>query len=296
MTNYFLYFVTACFWGGSFIAIKPLVEVVPPVYAAALRVLIAVVFLVGLLPFLKVPYFHFGRARYRIALTGQFAFTIPFALLFWGEQRISPGLAGILNGTVPLFVFLIGAVVTPGAEVVNKRRVAGLLFGLVGLVVIFYPQLVDVSANSLEGTIAVTFMAVAYAISTLLNRGLFTGHPEVHPFTNLFQQLGSSLVVILPLAYVVSGPLPELAPTHYSMVLASSLYLGVGSTSIAFVLFYKLIQSWGAVRASTVTYLIPLAALFFDFLMNQVKPSGSETLGVLIVTIGVVTLNWPNKK
>ncbi|MBY0451551.1 MAG: DMT family transporter, partial [Bdellovibrionaceae bacterium] len=96
--NVALYIIVAAFWGGSFIAIKPLVEVMPPMYAAALRIAIAVLFLVIALPVLKAPLFIRSPIKKRIWLTGQFAFTLPFALLFWGEQRIAPGLAGILNG------------------------------------------------------------------------------------------------------------------------------------------------------------------------------------------------------
>lgn len=293
--NAIIYIIVACFWGGSFIAIKPLVEVMPPMYAAALRIGIAVLFLALALPVLKTPLLVRSKIKKRIWLTGQFAFTLPFALLFWGEQRIAPGLAGILNGTVPLFVFALGAIFTPKVEAINTRRVLGLLFGLVGLIVIFYPQIIESRDNSLIGTIAVTLMAVSYAISALLNRSIFTGNPEVHPFTNLFQQLLASLVVLGPVA-ILFNTWPTLEPQHSTMMLASTLYLGVGSTSIAFMLYYRLIRSWGAIRASTVTYIIPIAALGFDFVINHTQPALSELLGVLIVTVGVLALNWPQRR
>lgn len=290
--NALLYIIVAAFWGGSFIAIKPLVEVIPPMYAAALRIAIAVVFLTLMLPLMKTPLLIRTPIKKRIWLTGQFAFTVPFALLFWGEQRIAPGLAGILNGTVPLFVFALGAIFTPKAEAINTRRVVGLLFGILGLIVIFYPQIAASEGNSLLGTVAVTLMAVSYAVSTLMNRSIFTGNTEVHPFTNLFQQLLASLCVLGPLA-LLFNTWPTIDPKDYTMLATSTLYLGVGSTSIAFVLFYRLIKAWGAVRASTVTYVIPVAALFFDFIINHKAPSLSEAAGVLIVTAGVVILNWP---
>ncbi len=293
--NIALYILVAGFWGGSFIAIKPLVEVMPPMYAAALRIAIAVLFLALALPVLKAPLFIRTSVKKRIWLTGQFAFTLPFALLFWGEQRIAPGLAGILNGTVPLFVFALGAIFTPKAEPINARRVLGLLFGITGLIVIFYPQIMESQSNSLLGTVAVTLMSASYAVSALMNRSIFIGSPEIHPFTNLFQQLLASLCVLGPIA-ILFNSWPTIEPKDYPMVMTSTLYLGVGSTSIAFVMFYRLIKAWGAVRASTVTYIIPIAALLFDFLINRTQPVFSELSGVLIVTAGVIILNWPSRR
>lgn len=294
--NILLFILVACFWGGSFIAIKPLVEIVPSFTAATLRVGVAVVFLSVFLPLIKIPLKVDRKILGRVILTGQFAFAIPFALLFWGERLISPGLAGVLNGTVPLFVFILGALFTPGIEEIHFRKVIGLLVGLLGVIIIFYPQLQISESNSLFGAFAVLLMSVSYAISGLLNRGLFTQNPNLHPFTNLFFQLCSGTVTLIPLALLVDG-VPEIASWRpMPLVLSTTLYLGIGSTSIAFVMFYRLIRLWGAVRASTVTYIIPPAALCFDFLINRHSPHFNEVIGVIVVTVGVITLNWPSQK
>lgn len=293
--NIFLFILVACLWGGSFIAIKPLVEIVPAFTAATLRVTFAVIFLSVFLPLIKIPLKVERKILPRVLLTGQFAFAIPFALLFWGERLISPGLAGVLNGTVPLFVFILGTIFTPGIEAIHFRKIAGLLVGLAGVILIFYPELKMTQSSSLSGAIAVLMMSVAYAISGLLNRGLFTKHPSLHPFTNLFFQLCSGSMTLIPLSLIVDGVPKVLEWKPISTVLCSAFYLGIASTSIAFVIFYRLIKLWGAVRASTVTYIIPPAALILDFLINGHSPSANEVGGILIVTIGVITLNWPAK-
>lgn len=295
MLNIVLFILVACFWGGSFIAIKPLVEIIPSFTAATMRVSVAVLFLSVFLPLLKIPLRMERKIWGRVFLTGQFAFALPFALLFWGEHLISPGLAGVLNGTVPLFVFILGAIFTPGVEKIHFRKVLGLLVGLLGVIIIFLPQLKVSESNSLFGALAVLMMAVSYAISGLMNRSLFTQNPGLHPFTNLFFQLCSGMMTLIPLALTIDGIPQVSAWSPVSVVVWSSLYLGIGSTSIAFVMFYRLIKLWGAVRASTVTYIIPPAALVFDFLINSHVPHANELVGVVIVTLGVITLNWPAK-
>lgn len=293
--NAFYYVLVACFWGGSFIAIKPLVEVIPPLLAAWLRIAVAVLFLTAFLPLIKVRLGVRGTIKFRLWFIGQFAFTIPFALLFWGERLISPGLAGILNGTVPLYVFFLGLVFYPGIESITRRKILGLILGMIGLIIIFYPQIVASQTHSLLGTIAVSLMSVSYAISGLMNRNVFKNHPEIHPFTNLYQQILAAMIVLLPVSISFEG-LPDFNENLFRVnTILSILYLAIGSTSIAFVLFYKLIWAWGVVRASTVTYLIPVAALSFDFIINQTSPAMNESFGVLAVTAGVVILNWPKK-
>lgn len=293
--NILLFILVACFWGGSFIAIKPLIEIVPSFTAATLRIVVAVLFLIVFLPLIKIPLKIERKILGRVLLTGQFAFAIPFALLFWGERLISPGLAGVLNGTVPLFVFIFGAIFTPGIESINFRKISGLVVGLAGVIIIFFPQLQMSESNSLAGTFAVLMMSVSYAVSGLLNRGLFTQNPRLHPFTNLFFQLCSGAITLIPLSLAVDGA-PQMSTwTPTMVVLWSTLYLGIGSTSVAFVIFYRLIKLWGAVRASTVTYIIPPAALLFDLLINKHIPHLNELIGVLVVTIGVIALNWPSR-
>jgi drug/metabolite transporter (DMT)-like permease len=295
--NFILFILIACFWSGSFIAIQPLVRAMPPLTAGALRIGVAVVFLTILLPIMRLPFSIPKSIRLRIWFTGVVAFSIPFAFLFWGEKSISPGLAGILNGTVPIWVFILGLIFTPQAEVVTTRKILGLLSGIGGVVAIFLPKLllghVD---NSLLGTIAVALMASSYGASVLMNRTLFLKNPNLNPFVNLYNQLIAAFIVLFLIAVVIEGfPHPE-NWQPFATVIAAEFYLGCVSTSIAFMMFYHLIRKWGSVRAATVTYVIPAVTLVFDLVINSHAPSLSDFLGVLGVTIGVIILNLPQRR
>jgi drug/metabolite transporter (DMT)-like permease len=267
--NYLLFILIACFWSGSFIAIQPLVQVMPPLMAGALRIGVAVVFLSILLPIVRIPISIPREMRSRVWLTGVFAFSIPFSLLFWGEKAISPGLAGILNGTVPIWVFILGMIFTPRAEPLTKQKIFGLLSGIGGVVAIFLPKLLQGHVdNSLLGTIAVAFMAASYGTSVLMNRSLFQKNIALNPFVNLYHQLIAAFIVLFIVAVLFEGmPHPgDWQPLR--TVIYAEFYLGCVSTSIAFMMFYHLIRKWGSVRAATVTYVIPAVTLIFDLLIN----------------------------
>ncbi|MDH4466485.1 MAG: DMT family transporter [Bacteriovoracaceae bacterium] len=250
-------------------------------------------YLFFILPQQKISYRIPKKARVIFWLNGLFAFTIPFSLLFWGEKSVSAGLAGVLNGTVPLWAFILGAIFTPGREPIVFKKVSGLILGLVGVICIFLPKLAgELGVDpSLWGGFAITMMALSYATSSLINREIFSNYKQMHPFTNLFHQLVAGLVGLIILALMFEG-IPDVNLWRpYSTVIWASLYLGVGSTCIAFMCFYHLIKVWGPIQATTVTYLVPAITLLFDVLLNHTVLKMNELLGLILVTLGVIILN-----
>jgi drug/metabolite transporter (DMT)-like permease len=73
----------------------------------------------------------------------------------------------------------------------------------------------------------------------------------------------------------------------------SIVYLGVFSTALAFLIYFHLIREWGAVRASAVTYMAPIIAVFWDYVFFRNVPDRFEIVGVLAVLSGVVLLHAP---
>ena len=103
-----LFILLFLIWGCSFVAIKFALMGFPPFLAAALRMLVSIGGL-SLFYLLLGKKFRVPREMIvRVWVAGLFMIGFPFALLFWGEQYISAGLAGIINGTVPVWIFIFG--------------------------------------------------------------------------------------------------------------------------------------------------------------------------------------------
>jgi len=280
------------FWGGSFVAIKFVVREFPPVFGAMLRVGVALLILTALFKIsgrsVRVPF----KTRWKMWVAGLFAQGLPFSLLFWGECRISPGLAGIINGTVPIWTFILGIAAT-GLESFSARKFSGLCLGFFGIAVIFYPLIAfGGTRGEIFGTCAVFLMAISYAIGTLLNRALLSGKVQADFRANLYHQHCASLAfLIIVSAMLERWPAPR-ALISSSPALVSVLYLGLFSTAAAWLIYYHLIREWGAVHASTVTYLVPIMALFWDFVLFRNTPHVSELIGVLAILSGVVLIQF----
>jgi len=161
----------------------------------------------------------------------------------------------------------------------------GIFLGLCGIILIFTPtfQLHDLRSSSLWGTVAVVAMAISYAASIIMNRRLLSGEKKVDIYTNAFHQLLSSLIFLLIIALILEGPDNIFLAGASTEAIISCLYLGIFSTSIAWLIFYHLITIWGAVRTSTTTYVIPIMAIALDFFFFGEKPKLVTIIGMLIV-------------
>jgi drug/metabolite transporter (DMT)-like permease len=82
---------------------------------------------------------------------------------------------------------------------------------------------------------------------------------------------------------------------HATSALLASVYLGVVSTAIAFLMYYHLIREWGVVRASSVTYIAPIIALFWDFVFFRNEPGLFEGIGITAILCGVVLIQLTKK-
>jgi len=290
-----LFGLLAAFWGGSFVAIKFAVLVFPSTFSAMLRVFVALAVLAGLFLYQRRDLRVSFPVLRRMWLAGLFAQGLPFALLFWGEKRISPGLAGIINGTVPIFAFVFGLLL-PQGESFTRRKSAGLLAGFAGIAVICSPMLTfGGSRGELAGTAAVFLMAVCYAIGSLMTRSILSGSAKADFRANAFHQNCASAAFLFAVS-LFAEPWPSAGKVLSAPVaIVAILYLGVISTALAFLIYFHLIREWGAVRASAVTYVAPIFAVFWDYVFFRNVPNLSEIAGVVLVFSGVVLLHSPAK-
>jgi len=286
--NRILFPLLACFWGGSFVAIKAVVTDVPPVSGAAMRALIALAALILIYGVRGMAFRVPRRDAVRLWIAGLFSQSFPFMLLFWGETKVAPGLAGILNGTVPLWTLVIGLVLLRDVEAFTRRKAAGLGLGLAGIAVIFYPAIRFGGApGEFEGTLALVGMAACYGMGIVLTRRLQAGAAKIPFQASVFQQQLSAAASLALIACVLNGPASLWAPWT-PKAFGAAVYLGVCSTALGFLIFYHLISAWDAVRASAVTYLVPFVGLVLDFLFYGRIPKNNEIVGVFIVVAGVV--------
>jgi len=286
--------ILAIIWGGAFVAIKISVHSFPPVSAAAIRLIIATAFVYllyrGMGHSLRLP----PGAIWRVWLAGLFTIGFPFALVFWGEQSIAAGLAGVINGTVPIWttctLFVLHAF-EGRAKQYRKQVWAGVALGFVGMMVIFYPELQDSEHRSeFWGTVAVVGMALCYAISNVMNGFILKSDRKkgaISISANIVQQHFISMLFLVGLAIALEpSPQEWISETQWQGWVAI-FFLAIISGAVALMIYYWLIRELGSIRTAAVTYLIPVASLLLDYLMIGTIPGLFEIIGTCVILLGV---------
>lgn len=275
----------ALIWGASFLFIKLAVRDMSPEMMLLVRSASGFITLAVIVAAMGRPLFGAGwRTRlYSFAFMAITNAVIPWVAIGWGEERISSGLASILNATTTLWTAVLIYWVVP-SERPSPLNYAGVLIGFVGVILLVYPDLAAHGVTgSFFGAMAVVLAAISYAVNALYQRRKMR---DVSIFEVSLGQLAASVLFAIPLAA------PTLPHMHLQPIsLAAVLALGAGGTGIAYLLYYYVMNTLGAVRAAGVTLLVPITAVFWGVVLLGESLSVSIVAGMLVILAGVVLTN-----
>lgn len=275
-------------WGASFLLIKVGVAEMTPLQLIAVRVGTAAIALVATL-YLTGRRLPGDRAtQLKLVVVGLFNIAVPFFLITWGEQSIDSGLATVLNATVPLFSLVI-AHFALADEQITPFKVLGLAAGFIGVVILASRSVaVEVAANnSLVGQLAVLGASLSYACTTVFVRRSLR---QLKPMVVSTGATLSAALVILVVTLLVDG-LPDFGAISLTANL-SVLTLGLVNTYIAFLIYYWIIDTWGATRATLVTYIMPPVGLTLGVIFLAEVLDVTLIVGAVLIVAGVALVNW----
>jgi drug/metabolite transporter (DMT)-like permease len=193
-----------------------------------------------------------------------------------------------------LWTFFIGLIFLPRLEVFSLKKLSGLLIGWTGIALISLEAIrFGGGTGEILGMVAVMLMAVSYSIGTLLSRYLLAGPVKVDFRANLYHQHCASLTFLI-IVTLLTGQFVNPSTFIFSPGFWGAIvYLSLFSTAGAWIIYYHLIREWGAVRASTVTYCVPMMALFWDFIFFSTVPSAIKIVGAILILSGVILIQVP---
>src|SRR5580692_11554732 len=128
-----IYFV----WGASFLAIRQVVAVTPPFFAAAFRFLCAGAILYAYSCAKGMPQPN-RRQLISTAGLGLVMFAGDYGCLFWGEKVVPSGLAAVIAATIPVWV-LLGEWLFAGSQRPTPKALAGVMLGISGVILLMLP-------------------------------------------------------------------------------------------------------------------------------------------------------------
>lgn len=285
-----LFLVMCLVWGSTWVAAKVGITAMPPILFSALRYgLVAVVLLIivpGIVPLLR------GRTGRKVLVTGLLVNTGTYALLLWGMQYVSSGVAGLVNMTM-VVVGLYGLSLLSGSEKPSWRHALALASGAAGLWALFSDR-IAFRSDPLElwGILAIIIGTLSYCLGSVLSRPLLN---EVTPLQLTGAQAvtgGAGLALLSCLLEPISRD--TFAALLQPAPLASLLYMVVFGTFVAYTIYLRLMRNWGSARAGLYSFVSPVVALILGHLAFQ-EPLGLEQAmgALLMLTAAAIAVRRP---
>ena len=270
-----LFAAMAVIWGIPYLLIKIAVGEMTPASLVLLRTAIGAALLLlvaaarGWLAPL-VPYWRWVLVYTIVEVS------LPWFLLADGERRLSSSLTGLMIAAVPLIAAVL-QLLTRGDDRLDRRRVIGLLVGMIGVAVLVG---LNVSFKDLGAVAEVSLVAIAYAAGPIIIARRLPSLPAVGVVA---ASLALTALFYAPLAV---PQLPRALPS--GQVLLAVLILAVVCTALAFVLFFALIGEVGPVRATIITYFNPAVALLLGVAVLHEPFTLGAVVGFSLILAGSV--------
>jgi drug/metabolite transporter (DMT)-like permease len=280
-------------WGSSFILIKKSMEpndgvfIFKPFQVGGLRVMIAGLVLLPI-ALKNLKYLNKKNTLYLffVGLTGNF---LPSFLFPLAETKIQSSLAGLLNMGTSVFVIIIAWLFFK--DKITRKQMIGFSLSVFGLSLILIKQ-IDSSANNFYYALYVILATVFYATSLSLIKYKLQ-HLKALTITSLafflmlFPAIGLS---------VFSGAFTEISfEANTLKALGYLTVLSIIGTALAVFLFNQLVAISSPLFTSSVTYLMPVVALFLGVLDGE-EFNSINILWILIIFIGVYLMSKKPKK
>ena len=262
--------LTSSLWGSSFLMMKYALEELDAFNIAFYRILIGMVF-INLIDLKKTSFSL--RQHFELSMVGLLWMSFPFYLFAKAEETITSSLAGLINGSTPIFISLVAVLIFK--NMITKKQIFYLITGFVGIYFVSFGFNNAFSGFNLGAFLAL-LASVSYGFAANIVQPLIKEHGSL-----ITLKIALRYATIISLVLLIINSTPSL-PT-YNISLFPMLLLGVGSSGIAFLSFYNLIDDVGAVAGSITVYIIPIFSTIFGFTFLNETTGIIQLIGIIIV-------------
>ena len=291
-TDWLLLLALGIMWGTSYAFIKLGVETLPTFTLIASRLAIGLALLVTVVLVARQAPPPPGRVYAHLAVMAAINIVIPFTLITWAEQSVDSSVAAVLNGAVPLIVIVLAAL-TFHDEPITLNRLAGVVVGYVGVIVLVAPGLAAAAGGSeVTGEVALIGSTISYAIGAVYARRNIKG---LRPMIPAVFQVGFAFVMVSVLALATENPF---AVTWTTNALIAVVWLGLLGSGLAYLLMFRLLSRIGATATSQLAYLLPVVGIITGAVMLGETVDLPILVGTGLILAGVTLVNgkWGERR
>ncbi len=286
--NWLLLALLIMFWGTAFLFITLSLASFSPIGIVAMRVMLGALVLYSVLKWQGLHLPKEWRAWLLFALFSLVGNILPFYFISLGQQHVSSGMAGLLMALMPLLTMMLAHYCIVG-ESLNRYKVLGFFLGLMGVGIILAPSLsIGLLDHTLVGSVLILLAVVCYSVNAILIKRL----PKFNPIVAGSGVLLSASVLMLPLWLYYDKPWLE---EYSTSSVISLLWLGIGPTGIATLVYFTVLERTGPTFLSNINYCIPVVAYFAGVSMLGESLEWQSILGLVCIMIGIALTHKKRK-
>ncbi|UPV74925.1 EamA family transporter [Halorussus limi] len=254
--NVALFVALAAVWGSAFMAIKAGLDYFPPVLFAAIRYDIAGVLMLAYAVYATDRWRPRTRGEWRLVAVGATLLIAGYhAFLFVGEQYTTSAVAAVIISLNPVLTTGCARLLLP-SERLTPAGIAGLLLGLVGVVVLSDPNPNNLVTSDVVGQALVFAAAGSFALGSVLTRRIKAELP-IETMEAWSMVLGALLMHAISFA----RPSESLAAVRWTPeAIWAMAYLSVAASALGFLVYFDLLDRLGPIEINLVSYVAPVFA------------------------------------
>jgi drug/metabolite transporter (DMT)-like permease len=270
-------------WGTAFVAIKAGLAYFPPVLFAALRYDVAGLLMLGYAAVVLEDPVPRGRQWLLVVVGSVLMIAAYHAFLFVGEQGTTSGAAAVIVSLMPVLTAGFARLFLP-EERLAPAGVAGLLLGLVGVVIVARPDGAVLSGSALS-ELLVFAATLSFALGSVLSRWIDAELPPEG--MEAWSMVGGALLMHVVSAAIGESPAAVVVTAEAVLALA---YLAVVASAVGFLFYFELLDRLGPTEINLVSYVVPVFAALVGWLYLGERVDAATAVGFLAILAGFALL------
>lgn len=284
--DWLLLVVLGAIWGGSYFLVEIALVGLPvmPLVAARIVLAAAALWIFVLATRQRVP--TDARTWFAFLVMGIMNNIIPFTLIVWGQVEITSSLAAILTATTPIFAVIVAALWLQD-EPVTPAKISAIVIGFLGVVVMIGPDALREVGAAVLAQLAVLGAALSYSLASAFGKRFSAW--GIKPVVSATGQVTMSSLVFGAIVLATHGTGPFLDADARSWL--AVVTLAVLCTSIAYILYFRILSTAGATNLMLVTFLIPVSAIGLGVFVLDETLRPQEIAGMLMIGLALLAID-----
>ena len=275
--------------GSSFIAIKIVLDSIPPLFAFSIRFMITggVLILVSYIFDRKSQEIKKIKLWRNALIISAFLILGGHGLIAYGAQYLSAGIASLLNSTIPLWVVLFMFLIYRN-KITNLTKI-GLTLGFSGMIILVGPSIGGDQWLSLVGITSLLISSLLWALGSIFSSKVSL--PQNFLLSAGMITLIGGLLLMIP--SILTGELnllPSYSDIDFNLLMISYLFLIFIGTVIPLAEFYWLLKVSTVAIANTFAYMAPIVAVFLGWAILSESITYLTIIATIVILIGVALI------